>query len=468
MTLYQVPDEYYFRLHHPRPRFKTDIENVLIYIATEITAIGKKAKSEFVRDLNSAIRRYPGNLKRTKKTIDNWRTEIDALFCFVEEEGYYLKPSNRAQELATTQDLVKFFKLFCYHFQYPGGFVKPHVNLEYLRAGVNFHPASYILKMLDYAEREFEVRAGITKSEATHCMFNDTRVTRSGRPVEETWELIINNRRNENEYDWTGDVVRYAGDILDYLTQANLLVKRPNGKYYINHNEDIAIQRFINPIEDLFDYYSYLSDPESIELSEVKEIETKWVRYFNTKRDDSFFDTDIIALMSDTSEEYRALKYSIDLDQLIAENDLSTTGAIGSVGESLVLNHEKNRIHNEGRPDLKHLIKLIPTTFAVGYDINSREIDERHRHIEVKTTASSTPVNFYRFHLTPNEWTAAETSSDRYYVYRLMISKEGTKLFVIQDPVGEYKTGNLSASPRDGMDIFFDPDKCGKEVKLIL
>lgn len=468
MVVYQVPDKYYFRLHHPRPRFKTDIENVLIYIANEITAIGKKPKDEFVRDLNASIRRYPGNLNRTQKTIDNWRTEIDALFCFVEEDGYYLKPSNRAQELAANQDLVKFFKLFCYHFQYPGGFVKPHVNLEYLKAKVNFHPASYILTMLDYAEREFEVRAGITKSEATHCMFNDIRVTRDGRTVEETWDLIVNNRRDETDYDWTGDVVRYAGDILDYMTQANLLVKRPNGKYYINHIEDIAIQRFINPTEDLFNYYSYLPAPESIELSEVKELETKWVHYFNTKRDDSFFDTDIIALMSDTSEEYRELRYTVDLDQLIAENDLSTTGAIGSVGESLILNHEKRRISNEGRPDLKYLIKLIPTTFAVGYDINSREIDERHRHVEVKTTASSTPVNFYRFHLTPNEWTAAETSEDRYYVYRLMISKEGTKLYVIQDPVGEYKTGNLSASPRDGMDIYFDPDKCGKEVKLIL
>src|SRR5699024_3914533 len=147
---------------HPRPRFKTDIENVLIYIANEITAIGKKPKDEFIRDLNASIRRFPGNLHRTQKTIDNWRTEIDALFCFVQEDGYYLKPSNRAQELAANQDLVKFFKLFCYHFQYPGGFVKHHVNLEYLKARVNFHPASYILKMLDYAEKEFEVRAGIT------------------------------------------------------------------------------------------------------------------------------------------------------------------------------------------------------------------------------------------------------------------------------------------------------------------
>ena len=27
--MYKVPDEYYFRIHHVRPRFKDDVENVL-------------------------------------------------------------------------------------------------------------------------------------------------------------------------------------------------------------------------------------------------------------------------------------------------------------------------------------------------------------------------------------------------------------------------------------------------------
>ncbi|RLL43911.1 DUF3883 domain-containing protein [Oceanobacillus piezotolerans] len=469
MADYKIPDEYFFRLHHPRPRFKTDIENVLIYIANEITSIGRKNADEFVRKLNASIRRYPGNLSKTQKTIDNWRTEIDALFCFIEQDGLFLQPSNRAIELAANQDLVKFFKLFCYHFQYPGGFVKPKVNLKYLKAGINFRPASYLLQMMHFVENEFNVRAGISKSEATHCIFNDLRVTRDGRSVEKTWDLIVNNRRKELDYDWTGDVVRYAGDILDYMTQANLLVKRPNGKYYINHVEDLAVQRFINHTDDLFDYYNYLpSSIENITLRDVKEIENEWIQYFNTEREDSFFDTDILALMTESSDEYNELKALVDLDKLIEENDLSTTGAIGSIGESLILNHEKKNICNMGRSDLKHLIQRIPTILAIGYDINSREIDEKHKHIEVKTTASSTPVDFYRFHLTPNEWTAAESSNDRYFVYRLMVNKTGAKLFVIQDPVAEYKTGNLSASPRNGMDIYFDPNKCGKEVKLIL
>ena len=42
MNEYRIPSEYYFRIHHVRPRFKGDIENVLIYMAEELTAIGEK------------------------------------------------------------------------------------------------------------------------------------------------------------------------------------------------------------------------------------------------------------------------------------------------------------------------------------------------------------------------------------------------------------------------------------------
>ncbi|MCX4265250.1 MAG: restriction endonuclease, partial [Firmicutes bacterium] len=69
MAEYKIPEEYYFRLHHVRPRFKSDIENVLIYMAEEITSIGQKPTQEFVRLINSAVFRYPGNAHSTLKTI---------------------------------------------------------------------------------------------------------------------------------------------------------------------------------------------------------------------------------------------------------------------------------------------------------------------------------------------------------------------------------------------------------------
>ena len=79
MSEYSIPSEYYFRIHHVRPRFKGDIENVLIYFAEELTAIGELPVDEFVSMVNAAIYRYPGNAHRELKTINNWRTEISSL-----------------------------------------------------------------------------------------------------------------------------------------------------------------------------------------------------------------------------------------------------------------------------------------------------------------------------------------------------------------------------------------------------
>ena len=82
MSEYKIPDEFFFRIHHVRPRFKGDIENVLIYMAEEIAKVGEKPTSEFVSEINAAIYQYPGNAHRALKTINNWRTEISALFGF--------------------------------------------------------------------------------------------------------------------------------------------------------------------------------------------------------------------------------------------------------------------------------------------------------------------------------------------------------------------------------------------------
>lgn len=480
MSMYKVPEQFYFRLHHPRPRFKSNIENVLIYMASEIVQIGSKPKAEFKQLLNDAIRMFPGNLSSTQKTIDNWRTEIDALFALIQKSDKNLEPTYRAFDLAENQDLVKFFKVFCYYFQYPGGFVKNHVNLEFINAKINFKPAQYILTMLFEAEQKYGIRAGVTKSEVTHCIFNDLRVTRDHRPPLDTWELIYSNFSKGMEYNWTGDVIRYAGDFLDYLVQANLLIRRPNQKYYLNKAEGAAIQRFIQPYENEFNYYTKMHSLVSeisensfsedkikrLMLAKIAELENEWVTYFNTPLSDEFFDTDVISLV--TSELTDDSTDTIELSVVLEEIDNYSTGNIGSVGEALIVKHEVKRLALGGRDDLTHLVKFIPTQFAMGYDISSREMDGGIRNIEVKTTTSSSEIHFTRFHLTPNEWAVAESYQDRYYVYRLMISKESIKLYILQNPVRLYKEDGIKALPRNGMDVTFDSESSGFAEELLV
>ena len=137
------------------------------------------------------------------------------------------------------------------------------------------------------------------------------------------------------------------------------------------------------------------------------------------------------------------------------------------MGEDLIYAHECMRIKNGGKSGIQHLIKCIPDALAVGFDINSRELNETFRCIEVKTTISRRPLSFNRFTLTKNEWNAAVSFGERYYVYRLFISKGEKRLLLIQDPVGQYKKGKLAVTSRNGKDISFDPSKCGKFVELL-
>lgn len=484
MNEYIIPIEYYFRIHHVRPRFKGDIENVLIYMAEELTAIGEKEIDEFIQEANAAIYRYPGNAHRELKTINNWRTEISALFGFIEHTDTTERPGLRAIELAQRQDLVESFKIWLYNFQYPGAHIKPKNVLEQIEAGIHFKPAQYILKLLRYANRNGGNSIGVTKFEVCHCIFNDLRVTRDCEGVEKTWERINKNREDNVIYDQTGDVIRYAGDIMDYMEIANLLKTYDSRTYYLNTLEEEAIIKFCESTE-WFSGYDKMIKIRSGSMTDVKECVNAWFAYVNRDIKDTDFSTDILAYIASDEEELKQLKENIENDEIskttvelaYAEDDftkrvttyfdLFTKKDIGDIGEGIVHGHECMRMKLGGREDLIHLIKRIPTQFAVGYDISSIELDERKRYIEVKTTISNKPLHFNKVHLTKNEWNTANSTRDRYYIYRLQLSKTEKTLFLLQDPVGLYKQDLIDMIPSNGADITFDPQKVGKYEEVL-
>jgi hypothetical protein len=452
-------------------------------MAEEITAVGERPTDDFVSAVDAAIYRYPGNAHRELKTINNWRTEISALFGFIEHTATTDKPGRRAVELAERQDLVEYFKVFLYNFQYPGAHIKPKNVLEQIEAGVHFKPAQYILKLLRYANEDGGNAVGITKFEVCHCIFNDLRVTRDNEGVEKTWERILYNRKSGYEYDQTGDVIRYAGDIIDYMEIATLLKTYDSRTYYLNTLEEESIIKFCESTEWFVEYDAMLKNRAG-SLQAVKDCTAGWFAYVNRDIQDTDFATDILAYIASDDDELKTLKENIATEQdatlsglVDRDNELQrriasycdafTTKDIGDIGESLVHGHECMRIKLGGREDLIHLIKRIPTQFAVGYDISSVELDERKRYIEVKTTISSKPLHFNRIHLTKNEWNTASSTHDRYYVYRLLLSKSERKLFLLQDPVGLYKKDLINMIPSDGADITFDPQHVGRFEELL-
>lgn len=456
--MYNVPEQYYFRIHQIRPRFKDDVENVLIYMASEISKLSTDQSKAFSERLDKAIKFYPGNSVKTDKTIANWRTEISSLFGFLEFDDDMVAPGRRAVELAQKQDLVEFFKCFLYTFQYPGAHLKVQSIHEQICAGVHFKPAQYILSLLSYAEKALDgKRQYITKAEACHCIFNDLRCTRDNESFDKVWNRIIDNRNNDVEYDESGDVIRYAGDILDYMENANLLVTHDSKNYYLNVLENAAILKFINS-QEWFAGYDSVSSDSSNAYDEINSHYDEWFKYVNRNMSETDFTTDILAYISKDEEEYNALKDSTIYDAVLEKTDSLSTKEIGDIGEGLVHAHECQRLKINDCEELIHLVKKIPTQLAVGYDIQSVEFDAQKRYIEVKTTISSKPLQFVKFHMTTNEWCTAETMREKYYVYRLMISKSEKKLFILRNPVGLYKQDLIGMIPKDGADINFSTD----------
>lgn len=236
----------------------------------------------------------------------------------------------------------------------------------------------------------------------------------------------------------------------------------------MNSLENESILRFVNSNE-WFDAYDRLIQNQSATLEEINNHKQAWFSYVNRNLNDGDFATDILAFIAEDTDEYEELKQSaLELfDKKIKDDEHVTTKDIGDIGESLVFGHECERIKEGGRKDLLHLIKRIPTQLALGYDISSVELDNRKRYIEVKTTISSKPLHFNKVHLTPNEWNTAESVKDRYFIYRLSLSKSGRKLFLIQDPVGLYKKDLLGMVPNDGVDITFNSDFAGTFEDLL-
>jgi hypothetical protein len=468
--MYKIKPEYYFRLHQVRPRFKNDIENVLLYVSKKISELEPSLPNKFNKKLFNAIRLFPGNATKADKTIDNWRTEISALFGLViESKGENLCiPGKIAKKLSDSEDLVEFFKYFLFYFQYPGGHIKTHKLKEVVDEKIRFKPVKYILKVLETGEKISGNRFQINKAEATHFIYNDLRVTRDNCDPIEVVERIIRNRQDSVELDWKGDVIRYAGDILDYMVIGDLLTKHGNN-YFVNWNIRETITAFIDS-KIWFNGYDKFYGQDFV-ASELLQIETDWFSFINNDLDNELFKTDVLDYLGIESDDYLPLiKNAIsDLETKVGDTSaFKNTKEIGDLGEHLIIGHESMRMKLADKEELIHLIKKIPTHLGVGYDIQSVEIDSQKRYIEVKTTISNQPLNFNHFHLTTNEWNVAQTLENHYYIYRLMINKTGNKLFLIKNPVNKFKRNLLKFSLRkEGVEITFN-QKSGEYEELLI
>ena len=472
---YDIPNEFYHRIHFVRPRFKSNIENVLLYMATECCKIPICSNEEYNERYSRAIRLFPGNMTVADKTIANWRTETPALFAFYEEDKItgYTKTTKMAKVLAEEQDLTQFFKFFLFSFQFPGGHLKAKDNIEIIANGIRFKPAKLIIQVL-LAGNEILSEIGSLKDmslsaeEVTYCIFNDIRCTSGKISPKEIAQTILDNRRQSLKYynkkdpkifdskgkpRTKGDVIRYAGDILDYMEIASL-VNESNGYFRLKPNELEAIKAFAAD-ETFFTAYDKFYCNTKIETKVISLIEPDWFAYVNDSINPDAFKTNLSALLKDE-------KLEVIVDDCIIEiisSDCTTKKDVGNIGESIICGHERMRLKIAGYHNLIPRVQIVDSpTYHPGFDIDSFEGDgtNLHRYIEVKTTISKKRIQMYNFHMSPNEWSVAETNRNHYCVYRLMLSAEDKILYILRDPVTLYKHDKIEATPRDGMDVTFN------------
>lgn len=487
INYYNIPDSDYLRIHFVRPRFKSNIENVLLYMANECCKIEPTTCKGYADKINDAIKLFPGNADLTQKTIDNWRTEISALCAFYNED----KISDRTETsklsffLNENQDLTQFFKFLMLSFQFPGGHIKPTDNIELIMNNVRFKPAQFIINVLMagneiYASLGSEKEMSISDEEATYCILNDLMVTTGKRTPKEVAQIILSNRKDKLKYynkkdpnvlnskglpRTKGDVVRYAGDIMDYMEIANLLERRLDGYFILKPNALDDLKTFVND-DSYFDGYEQFYGVKNLTSSMLASVEAEWFEYVNKLVDPKKFQTDIRSII-ETSE------LEVIFDNRIAEiieSSNTTTKDIGNIGESIIYSHEKQRLKLSGYEQLLHLIAIVDSpSYHPGYDIDSLEGDgtNHHRYIEVKTTISKQKINLYNFHMSPNEWYVAETLREHYCVYRLMLSSNDKTLYILRNPVALYKADEINALPRNGMEVSFDSSKFEPEKLLV-
>ena len=486
MKYYRIPDKDWFRIHFVRPRFKSNIENVLLYMANECCRIPTCSCGEYRKRYFEAIKMFPGNIDMKKKTLENWRTEIPALFGFYTEDkdADVTETSSMATFLHENQDLTQFLRIFLYSFQFPGGHMKGKDVKEVIEHGIKFKPARTIVQVLMAGNRVLsesgkDKEMSLSAEEATYCIFNDLRVTTGKVSADDIANNVLENRKlrmkyynpqDKQSYSLTGsartkgDMTRYAGDILDYMEIANLLVKR-NGYYYLKGNEFAALKTFADDTT-WFNGYDSMYGRKDLITADISKVEPVWFDYVQESMKPDLFKSDIQTVFENAGEVDVVVETRIK--DVVTSGD-RTTKDIGNLGEALICSHEKMRLKINGYKDFVRLVQIVDSpSYHPGFDIDSFEGDgtEDHRYIEVKTTVSKKKIQLYGFHMSTNEWRVANTIKEHYCVYRLMLSEEDRILYILRNPVALYKEDKIEAEPRNGMDISFSTEAFGKTELL--
>jgi len=243
------------------------------------------------------------------------------------------------------------------------------------------------------------------------------------------------------------------------MVLADLLVKRPStNSYYVKaQGQEAALK--ISQRAPGFAGYDPLYQNGPVDTKDVAALEEDWFKFVNEDRQSEAFVGDILSIL-ETDDETFNLKVE-ELVEGLRRALIGDARDIGRAGESVAIGHEVRRLTDLNRAELAKKVRKIPDHLGVGYDLLSfegiveEEFGDVNRYIEVKTTRSKSRLRSTSFTLTPNEWSAARSLRDTYFIYRIIISEGDLRMFVIRNPYELERSGAIQMTPRNGAEITY-------------
>ena len=437
-----------------RGKSQKEMDDFLPIYAKIINEICPCNHKEFEEKFNQLFQSYLTEKDKSKKTMDNHRTEIAGklfgMYYFSEDGNVY--ESERTQKFLEDNDQPAFFKDICYKMQFPNGSQKIGTTVKQrVEDKINIRSNAFLLKVLLLAE---EKKINLNKKEIGYYILNSLDVLKGIAKPNEVLEQIIEDRENhivrniivpgkQSSYNW-----QHIKEQLNYLELANL-ISLIDGTIFLNNSEKETISLFAADWnkEPEFNVYNYdLNDLES-----RKQLQFDWDLYFSKISDIADkFETKVSSLLSNKTDTKETTK------DVPSSNKVNLV-QFGDEGEEVVFNYEKERVY-KFNPRLVNKVLSLGKVKGLGYDIQSviaepGDESEFVKYIEVKSTKRITSPDLSNslwidsVNLTRNEWTAAKQHKDFYYIYRVYFTREGINIYILKNPAAKFERNEIGVTP---------------------
>lgn len=455
-----------------RGKSQKEMDDLLPAYAKVINEICPCKDCEFENLFNEGFINFLPESDRTKKTLDNHRTEISGklfgMYYLAADGNIY--ESERTQKFLEDNDQPAFFKDVCYKMQFPNGTQKLATTVKQrIEDKISVNANAFLLKFLQIAA---DAKVEITKNDIGYYILNSLDVLQGNASPYEVLEAVVSDKKSgiERKVKTLGKARSYdnqhINEQLNYLELANLIRIIDGKRVILNPKEDKTINLFAEKwnSKPAFNLYDYDIDT----AKGRKKLQQEWDLYFAKISPESHkFETSADALVFDES--------TFKADGNKKDKPKVNLTEFGDEGENIVYEYEKKRVA-EYSQRLANKVLSLGKTKGLGYDIQSviaepGDKDEFVKFIEVKSTKRYTSPDINdtlwvdTLNITRNEWVAANQYGEFYSIYRVYFTQNGIIMFILTNIAEKFKDGRMQAIPMTYR-VDFKNTSVDKVVKL--